>query len=77
MTGPDRPPGAHSAAEDAEREAPGLSALEEQALGDMSRGSGRLRPGDGTGSGQDRVMRALREQCHLGAGPPEPYALAP
>jgi Holliday junction DNA helicase RuvB len=32
MTGPDRPPGAHSAAEDAEREAPGLSALEEQAL---------------------------------------------
>ena len=32
MTGPDRPPGAHSAAEDAEREAPGLSGLEEQAL---------------------------------------------
>ncbi len=32
MTGPDRPPGAHSAAEDAERDAPGLSALEEQAL---------------------------------------------
>src|SRR5580704_14546782 len=31
MTGPDRPPRAHPA-EDAEREAPGLSALEEQAL---------------------------------------------
>ena len=42
MTGPDRPPGAHSAAEDAEREAPGLSALEEQALESAQR---ERRPG--------------------------------
>src|ERR1700727_3212679 len=39
MTGPDRARGAHSAAEDAEREAPGLSALEEQAVESAQRDS--------------------------------------
>ncbi len=67
MTGPGPQPGAggrsaHTAAEDAEREAPGLSALEEQALVSAQREeSAAARPDELTPADRDRLVSPLAD----------------